>query len=75
MFLALIRFILFETPSAFLRGLAFIIFDKEEIIGERFDCRRLRKKINKEQILKNYLEKCYKQLHQDEENGKKKRLD
>lgn len=36
MIYALMRYLFFEIPSAFLRGLAFIFFDKEEIIGTAF---------------------------------------
>lgn len=68
MIYALIRYILFEIPSAFLRGLVFIIFDKEEIIGTAFTVRRRRKPIDKQAILVNYLENCRRQVQ--DEKGK-----
>ena len=33
---ALLRYLLFEVPVGFLKGLAFIIFDKDEIVGTHF---------------------------------------
>lgn len=66
MIYALLRYLVFEIPSAFLRGLAFICFDKEEIIGTAFTCRRRRKPINKKAILTNYLEECRKQVQQQD---------
>lgn len=67
MIYALIRYLFFEIPSAFIRGLTFIIFDKEEIISTSFTCRRRRKPINKKAILEHYLERRRKQVQQDDE--------
>ena len=65
---ALIRYVLFEIPSAFLRGLVFIIYDKEEIVGTAFTVRRRRKRIDKQKILADYLELCRKQVCEEKDN-------
>lgn len=54
-------------PTAFISGLSWILFDRQEITNTTFCIRRLRDKQHKEKVLKNYLEKCYKVVHKDEE--------
>lgn len=63
---ALIRYLFFEAPCYFITGLAFILFDKVEIIQCRFDLRRQFRPDIKKQVLQNYLNKCYKQVYKDE---------
>lgn len=70
MIYALMRYLFFEIPSAFLRGLAFIFFDKEEIIGTAFTCRRRRRPIDTKKIIANYLERCRKQVQEAETKDK-----
>lgn len=67
MILALLRFFLFVMPTAFLSGLSWILFDRQEVITARFDVRRLRDPQHKEKIIKSYLEKCYKNVHKNKE--------
>jgi hypothetical protein len=74
MFKALIRFILIIMPSAFLSGLAFIIFDKEEITGTVFNVRRQWRPNIKKRVLEKYLNDCYKHVHK-EDAANEKRLD
>ena len=70
---ALLRFILIDHPRNFLSGLSYIIFDKEEICGCTYKCRRQRKKDFRKRILTDYLDKCYRQVYESEKN--EKRLD
>ena len=72
---ALIRYLFFEAPCYFITGLAFILFDKVEIIQCRFDLRRQFRPDIKKQALQNYLNKCYKQVYKDEASKNEKRLD
>lgn len=73
---ALLRYLLFECPIAFYTGLVYIIFDKEEIIQTQFRCRRQWRPDIKKQVLNNYLNKCFKAVHEEEsEKDEKKRLD
>ena len=72
MIYALIRYLLFEIPSAFLRGLAFILFEKDEITGAVFTCRKIKKPINKQAIITKYLERCRKQVQQQEDKNEEK---
>lgn len=67
MIIALLRFIFFIMPTAFLSGLSWILFDRQEILNTNFSVRRLRDKQYKDKILKDYLEKCYRKVHKDEE--------
>lgn len=67
MIIALLRYFFFVMPIAFISGLSWILFDRQEITNTTFCIRRFRNKQHKEKILKNYLEKCYKEVHKDEE--------
>ena len=63
MFKALLRFVLFFMPLAFLNGVSFILFDGVEIYSVNFDIKKRKRKNSKKQELKtikNYLENCYK---------------
>lgn len=73
---ALIRYLIFEAPCYFISGLAFIIFDKSEIIQCDFQLRRQYRPNIKRQVLENYLNKCRKIVYKEEEaNSNEKRLD
>lgn len=53
-------------PTAFLAGLSFIIFDKEEILETVFKTRRQWRPNIKKRVLEEYLNKCYKHVHKEE---------
>lgn len=56
---ALIRFIFFTSIGSFIRGLEFIIFDKEEIISTGFTVQdQYNKRLEERRILIEYLENC-----------------
>lgn len=60
---ALLRFIFFFLPLAFLNGVSFIIFDGVEILSVDFELDKRKKKSNKKQelkIVKKFLKDCYK---------------
>ena len=63
---ALIRFILFEMPIAFLSGLVYILFDRVEIIHTVFNIRRQWRPNIKRQVLEKYLNDCFKQVQNKE---------
>ena len=64
MFRALLRYLFFTCPGVFLRGLEFIVFDKEEITQTYFDTEDQKNKQDEEnRILINYLEQCRKQIY------------
>ena len=73
-----LRFIFFQTPSIFLNGLAFILFDKQEILDVRYQLRTRKKTKTKKEIensiLVQYLERCKKEQAEDlNEDSKEKR--
>lgn len=60
---ALLRFIFFFMPLAFLNGVSFILFDGVEVFSVDFELDKRKKKNNKKQelkVIKNYLKNCYK---------------
>lgn len=60
---ALLRFIFFFMPLAFLNGVSFILFDDVEVFSVDFELDKRKKKNNKKQelkVIKNYLKNCYK---------------
>ena len=60
---AILRYLFFIIPSSFLRGLEFIIFDKEEVISAHFVVQdQYDKEIEKRKILLEHLERCRKQV-------------
>ena len=73
MFRALLRFILFELPTAFISGLTYILYEREEIISTQFKVRKQKRSDFKRRILVDYLDKCYRQVYESEKN--EKRLD
>ena len=73
MFRALLRFILFELPTAFISGLTYILYEREEIISTQFKVRKQKRSDFKRRILIDYLDKCYRQVYESEKN--EKRLD
>ena len=73
MFRALLRFLLFEMPIAFVSGLTYILYEKEEIIETQFTVRKQKQKDFKKRILVDYFDKCYREVHESEKN--EKRLD
>ena len=73
MFRALLRYLLFEVPTAFISGLTYILFEREEIISTQFKVRKQKRSDFKRRILIDYLEKCYRQVYESEKN--EKRLD
>ena len=73
MFRALLRFILFELPIAFISGLTYILYEREEIISTQFKVRKQKRSDFKRRILIDYLDKCYRQVYESEKN--EKRLD
>ena len=74
MFRALLRFILLEMPIAFLSGLTYILYDREEIISTQFKARKQKRKDFKRRVLADYLDKCYREVHESEK-ADEKRLD
>jgi hypothetical protein len=61
---ALLRYLLFEVPVGFIKGLSFIIFDKDEIIGTHFTVDdQVDKAAEENRILVNYLNRCRKQVY------------
>ena len=61
---ALLRYLLFEVPVGFIKGLAFIIFDKDEIVGTHFTVEDQKNKAEMEnKILVDYLNRCRKQIY------------
>lgn len=63
MFRALIRFIFFFLPLAFLNGVMYILFDDVEILSVDFDLEKRKKKNNKKhelKIVKKFLKDCLK---------------
>ena len=70
---ALLRFILFEMPITFISGLTYILYDREEIISTQFKARKQKRKDFKRRVLADYLDKCYREVHESENN--EKRLD
>jgi hypothetical protein len=73
MFRALLRYLLFELPTAFISGLTYILFEREEIISTQFKVRKQKRSDFKRRILIDYLDKCYRQVYESEKN--EKRLD
>lgn len=73
MFRALLRFILFELPIAFISGLTYILYEREEIISTQFKVRKQKRSDFKRRVLVDYLDKCYRQVYESEKN--EKRLD
>ena len=57
-----IRFLFFQMPSIFLSGLAYIMFDKQEIWDVRYSLKKQKSKKTKKQqeqeMLIKYLERC-----------------
>ena len=74
MFKALLRYLIIEVPVAFLSGLSYIIFDKQEIIQTEFILRKQIRINIADKVLKDYLKKCYKLVYTDEKEDEK-RLD
>jgi hypothetical protein len=70
---ALLRYLLFEVPIAFISGLSYILYEREEIISTQFKVRKQKRSDFKRRILVDYLEKCYKGVYESEKN--EKRLD
>ena len=70
---ALLRYLLFEVPIAFISGLSYILYEREEIISTQFKVRKQKRSDFKHRILIDYLEKCYRQVYESEKN--EKRLD
>ena len=73
MFRALLRFLIFEMPLAFISGITYILYEKEEIISTQFKVRKQKRNDFKKRVLVDYLDKCYRQVHESEKN--EKRLD
>lgn len=62
---AIIRFLFFVTPISFMSGLSFILFDNEEVIGTALKTQERRNPLKfRQKVLKHYLERCYKQVHE-----------
>ena len=72
---ALLRFLLFEMPIAFVTGLTYILFDWQEIIQTQFRVLKQWRPDMKKRYLADYLNQCYKQVHEDEKQEDEKRLD
>lgn len=72
---ALLRYLLFEVPIAFVSGLTYILYEREEIISTQFKVRKQKRKDFKKRVLVDYLDKCYKQVHESEKADNEKRLD
>ena len=73
MFRALLRYLLFEVPIAFISGLTYILYEREEIISTQFKVRKQKRSDFKRRVLVDYLDKCYRQVYESEKN--EKRLD
>ena len=73
MFRALLRYLLFEVPIAFISGLTYILYEREEIVSTQFKVRKQKRSDFKRRILIDYLDKCYRQVYESEKN--EKRLD
>lgn len=73
MFRALFRYLLFEVPIAFISGLSYILYEREEIISTQFKVRKQKRSDFKRRVLVDYLDKCYRQVYESEKN--EKRLD
>ena len=73
MFRALLRYLLFEVPIAFVSGLTYILYEREEIVSTQFKVRKQKRKDFRRRVLVDYLAKCYKEVHESEKN--EKRLD
>jgi hypothetical protein len=74
MFRALLRFLIFEMPLAFISGITYILYEKEEIISTQFKVRKQKRNDFKKRVLVDYLDKCYRQVHESEK-ADEKRLD
>ena len=72
---ALLRYLLFEVPLAFLSGITYILYEKEEIISTQFKVRKQKRKDFRRRVLVDYLDKCYRQVHESEKADNEKRLD
>lgn len=72
---ALLRYLLFEVPIAFVSGLTYILYEREEIISTQFKVRKQKRKDFKKRVLVDYLDRCYKQVHESEKADNEKRLD
>ena len=70
---ALLRYLLFEVPIAFISGLTYIIYEREEIIETQFKVRKQKRKDFRKRVLADYLDKCYREVHESEKD--EKRLD
>lgn len=73
MFRALLRYLLFEVPIAFISGLSYILYEREEIISTQFKVRKQKRSDFKRRVLVDYLDKCHRQVYESEKN--EKRLD
>ena len=71
---ALLRFILFEMPIAFISGITYILYEKEEIISTQFKVRKQKRKDFRRRVLIDYLDKCYREVRESEK-ADEKRLD
>ena len=60
-------------PITFISGLTYILYDREEIISTQFKARKQKRKDFKRRVLADYLDKCYREVHESENN--EKRLD
>jgi hypothetical protein len=66
---ALLRYIFFIIPSYLIRGLEFILFDKEQVVDLRlFTQDRVDKREEERRILLEHLENCRRQVYK---KGKK----
>ena len=74
MFRALLRFLLFEMPIAFVSGITYILYEKEEIISTQFKVRKQKRKDFRRRVLIDYLDKCYREVRESEKTDEK-RLD
>ena len=71
---ALLRFLLFEMPIAFISGITYILYEKEEIISTQFKVRKQKRADFRKRVLVDYLNKCYREVHKSEK-ADEKRLD
>lgn len=61
---ALIRYLFFTVPGTFLRGLEFVLFDREEIVSSGFTVQdQENKALEERRILLEHLERCRKQIY------------
>lgn len=61
---ALIRYLFFSMPQVFIRGLEFILFDKDEIIATAFTVQdQYNKTVEERRILLEHLERCRRQIY------------